>query len=85
MSRTTYGMVDANALSGFEIVCGMFLWLVEILYYKSLLSLNITMVSVPSVAVTGLLKVKLNAVSVGTSMINDTEPNALERPELVMK
>ena len=85
MSRTTYGMVDANALSGFEIVCGMFLWLVEVLYYKSLLSLNITMGSVPSVAVTGLLKVKLNAVSVGTSMINDTEPNALERPELVMK
>ena len=45
MSRTTYGMVDANALSGFEIVWGTLLWLVEILYYKSLLSLNITMVS----------------------------------------
>ncbi len=50
-------MVDANALSGFEIVWGTLLWLVEILYYKSLLSLNITMVSVPSVAVSGLLKV----------------------------
>ena len=50
-------MVDANALSGFEIVWGTLLWLVDILYYKSLLSLNITMVSVPSVAVTGLLKV----------------------------
>ena len=36
-------MVDANALSGFEIVWGTLLWLVEILYYKSLLSLNITM------------------------------------------
>nr|WP_320961153.1 hypothetical protein [Hungatella effluvii] len=53
--------------------------------YKSLLSLNMTMVSVPSEAVTGLLKVKLNAVSVGTSIINDTEPNALDCPELVMK
>ena len=34
MSRTTYGMVDANALSGFEIVWGTLLWLVEILYFK---------------------------------------------------
>ena len=53
--------------------------------YEVLRILYITMVSVPSEAVTGLLNVKLNAVSAGTSMINDTEPKALERPEFVIK
>ena len=46
--------------------------------YTGLFSLKITMVRVPAVARTGLLKVRLKSVRVGTSTKNETDPKALE-------